>query len=194
MAIPAHRLYPILALTLLAALTLWLARVSAPEDPRERAGSREKADFIAEQARLTSFDVDGRMRYELLAERITHYPQTDITTLLQPRLEQRADGGVLYLQSAHGELRQRGDEVWLSGDVRVRRIDHDDPRPMTLVSETLTLWPDDHRAHTATPVVITRGGSVVRATGMTADNIFGTLELDGRVYATMPRQPRNPRP
>ncbi len=191
MNIPAHRLYPIVALTLLAGATLWLARVSAPEEERAPLIERGKPDFIAEGTRLLSFDASGRQRYELLADRISHYPGTDVTVLDNPRLFQESDGRRLRLTADTAEAYREGEEVLMHGNVRGLRSGLPGEGDSSFTSETLTVWPDDERALSRSPVVLTRGSTVIHASGMQADNIFGTLLLDGRVNATMPRRGRN---
>lgn len=191
MAIPAHRLYPVVALALLAGATLWLARISAPDDERAPVIERGKPDFVAEGTRLLSFDANGQLKYELIADRITRYPGTDVTVLDNPRLHQESGGRRLQLTANAAEAYREGEEVLMRGNVRGRRSGLPGEGDATFLSETLTLWPDDERALSRSPVVLTRGSTVIRAKGMKADNIFGTLLLDGRVNATMPRRGRD---
>ncbi|MBC9073558.1 LPS export ABC transporter periplasmic protein LptC [Thauera sp. CAU 1555] len=191
MNIPAHRLYPIVALTLLAGATLWLARISAPEEERVPLIERGKPDFVAVNSRLLSFDASGRQRYELLADRITRYPGTDVTVFDNPRLHQESNGRRLQLTADTAEAFREGEELLLRGNVRGRRSGLAGEPDATFVSETLRVWPNDERARSRSPVVLTRGNTVIHANGLKADSIFGTLLLDGRVNATMPRRGRN---
>ncbi|AVZ79994.1 LPS export ABC transporter periplasmic protein LptC [Zoogloeaceae bacteirum Par-f-2] len=191
MRVPAHRLYPVIALALLAGGTYWLARISAPEDDSPRPAERGKPDFVATGARLQGFDANGRERYELLADRISHYPGTDVSLFDKPRLIQRAsDGRRLFLTADSGEAYRQGDEVRMRGNVRGRRSGLAGQADDTLSTETLTVWPKDERVLSRSPVVLTRGNTVIHAQGLQADNIFGTLRLTGQVYATLPRSNR----
>ncbi|AUM00768.1 MAG TPA: LPS export ABC transporter periplasmic protein LptC [Pseudothauera hydrothermalis] len=191
MRVPAHRLYPVIALALLAGGTYWLARISAPEDDNPRQTERGKPDFVATGARLQGFDANGRERYELLADRISHYPGTDVSLFDNPRLTQRAsDGRRLFLTADSGEAYQQGDEILMRGNVRGRRSGLAGQADDTLSTETLTVWPKDERALSRSPVVLTRGNTVIHAQGLQADNIFGTLRLTGQVHATLPRSNR----
>ena len=79
-----------------------------------------------------------------------------------------------------------GEQVDLSGEVKVRRPGTADALPLTLDSETLTVWPDANRAQTDSAVLLTRGSGRASAQGMRADNLFGTLELIGEVKTLMP--------
>ena len=58
--------------------------------------------------------------------------------------------------------------------------------PLTLESETLTVWPDNHRARSDSPVDLAQGRATASALGLRADNLFGTLELVGKVRVQLP--------
>jgi lipopolysaccharide export system protein LptC len=189
----AYQLYPVIALVALAAATLWLERITREAAPRPASESRNIPDFTAEQTRLVSFDEDGRQRYELLADRITNYPQSAVTELDRPRLRYDSDGRELQITARNGEVTEGGEKVFLTGEVRARRQAGPGTPEMTFASETLTVWPEDERAETRDPVVLTQGVSTAHANGLKSDNLFGTLDLLGAVRVHMPRSPRTPR-
>lgn len=185
------RLYPLIALIVLAGATIWLERVTREEESARADKVRSDPDFTAEQTRLISFDADGRQRYELLADRITNYPQPGVTELDRPRLRYDVDGRELRLAAEKGEVLDGGTEVLLTGKVRGVRVAAPGSPEMTFASETLRVWPDDQRAVTDDPVVLTQGPSTAHAEGMKSDNLFGTLDLIGSVRVHMPRTARN---
>jgi lipopolysaccharide export system protein LptC len=79
MRVDTWRLYPVFALALLAGGSIWLERITRIEDPvtsLEQTGP----DFIAHDTRVTGFGADGAQRYELVAERLEHFPAGDIMT------------------------------------------------------------------------------------------------------------------
>jgi lipopolysaccharide export system protein LptC len=184
------QLYPVFALVVLAGGTLWLERVTRGEDPAVRTEIRRDPDFTAEQTRLISYGADGQQRYELLADRITNYPLSEITELDRPQLRYQSEGRELRISAKTGEVLKAGDEVLLSGEVRVRRAAAPGSPEMTFASETLRVWPDDERAETSVPVILTQGDTTTHAGGMKADNLFGTLDLLGGVTVHMPRTSR----
>ncbi|AKU10547.1 hypothetical protein AzCIB_0642 [Azoarcus sp. CIB] len=186
-----QQLYPLAGLIIVAGASLWLERVTTDDEARPSSRTRQEPDFVAEQTRLIAFDRTGRQHYELLADKITHHPQTDATTLERPRLRYEVDGRELHLSSQQGEVLREGEEVRLAGDVRARREAAQDSPEMTLASASLTIWPDEERAATSDPVAITQGASTAHANGMKSDNIFGTLELIGNARVQIPRTNRN---
>lgn len=190
MTLPIDRLYPVIALAVLAGVTLWLERVTQSDAPRTVAELREHPDFIGEGVRLISFDEEGKQHYELIADKVTHYPASDLTDLDMPRLRYDAQEGEVRVSAARGQSRAAGEEIHLAGDVHVIREGLTGAPDLTLTSPTLTVWPDDERAETSDPVVLTRGDSVARGNGMKADSLFGKLELIGDARVVMPPSSR----
>lgn len=184
------RLYPVIALVVLAGGTIWLERVTRDQDVARTKEERRDPDFIAEETRLTSFDAAGRESYVLLADRITSYPASDITELTRPRLTYDMDGRELRIVAKTGEVLAGGEEVLLKGDVHVHRVPAPGIAELTVATQSLRVWPDDRRAVSNEPVVLTRDASTAHGDGMKADNLFGTLELIGSVRVTMPRSTR----
>lgn len=191
MPLSLDRLYPLIAVAILAGATLWLERVTRSDEARPAAEARQFPDFIGEQIRLIRFDESGVQRYELFAEKLTHYPLGDITELDAPRLRYDTPDGELRIGAKWAESRQGGEVLWLVGDVEVFRQGLPGNTDLTLTSNTLTVWPDDQRAETSDPVVLTRDDSIARGNAMKADNLFGTLQLIGNTSVLLPRSSRN---
>lgn len=187
----AYRLYPVIALALLAGVSVWLERISRPEDAQVETRPQSGPDFTAESARIVGYGVDGDRRYELVAERIAHYPQGDTTQLALPRLTLYAEGRITRVSAMRGEVSPGGERVDLANAVRVRR-DGEGSSGLSLDTETLAIWPDDHRAETGSPVELAQGRSTATALGMRANNLFGTLELIGQARVHMPRRQGKP--
>ena len=179
-----ERLFPLIALILLALSTAWLEWMSRPPATETERAVRVDPDFIGEDIRMTQFNADGSPRYELIAERVVNYPHSGITDFELPRLRYQTDDGELRVTAEHGESHDEGEILYLSGDVFVHRVATPGNPEFTLRSDTLTVWPDTQRAATDDPVVLTRNNSVAHGEGMRADNLYGTLELlgDARVH------------
>ncbi|MDX5364065.1 MAG: LPS export ABC transporter periplasmic protein LptC [Pseudazoarcus pumilus] len=182
------RFYPIIALAFLAAGTLWLERVTrAPEIVQQ--ADRTHPDFIGDNVRVARFDTDGRLAYELDADRITHYPASDITDLERPHLRYHSERGETSAMAARGETGPDGEVVDLRGEVVVLRKSHDGD-DLIIESETLSVWPDAQKASTDSPVVLKNGNITAYGDGMRADNLAGTLDLVGAARVLMPSSRR----
>ena len=112
--------------------------------------------------------------------------QGDITRLEQPRLRMNNESRETRISAEHAEVSPGGEQVDLRGTVRVHRPGVANDPALSLDSETLTVWPDSYRAHTDSPVQLRRGTTRADALGMRADDLFGTLELIGKVRVNMP--------
>ncbi len=187
-----HNLYPVIALALLAAATVWLERITRVAEAPAAALAADKPDFTADHTRILGFGEDGRQRYELVADRLIHFPVSDITALEQPRLLMYSEGREVRLDSVSGEVSPGGEQVDLAGDVHVWRSGDPGRSETTFASEKLRVWPDENRAETDTPVVLTQGETRATALGMRADNLFGVFDLLGDVKVNMPRRQRKP--
>lgn len=188
----AYRLYPLIALALLAGASIWLERISRDDAPAAVAHEQTGPDFVAEQARVVGFGADGSQRYELVSERMAHFPQGDITRIALPRLVMYSENRSTRITAMQGEVSPGGERVDLSRDVRVRRGGDGSSTELSLDTETLSVWPDDHRAESQSPVTLVQGRSTAQALGLRANNLFGTLELIGQARVHMPRRQGNP--
>lgn len=185
----AEQLYPIVVLAILAGVTLWLERSTREPDTPAATINAADPDFIAETARLVSFDAHGARHYELISDRISHFPRRELSLLETPRLDVVREGMTTTVTARKGEARAGGDEIFLQDDVHVRRTAPGGV-PLELEARSLTVWPDDERAQSGEPVVIRQGGGVARGDGLRADNLFGTLELIGAASMTIPPRSR----
>lgn len=186
-----ERLLPIIALVVLASLTIWLERITRPDEVAEVI-QRTDPDFIGHDIRLVSFDAQGLPRYELLAERVTHYPVSDISDYVEPRLRYTLEeGGELNIRSKQGETYDGGESILLTGDVVIHRSPTKAAAELQVDAETLLYWPDTQQAASDDPVRIRRANSIAHGDGLRADNIMGTLELLGNTSVEMPRGPKN---
>lgn len=186
-----YRLYPLIAVALLAAASIWLERLSRGPDATPERSSNTVPDFIAEQTRIVGFGKDGDQRYALESDRMTHFPGADITHVERPRLELVSGESLLSVNADHGEVSSGGERVDFTGNVDAQRTGRPGQSGITFASERLTVWPDEHRAETTVPVRLTQGPTTALANSLRADNLFGTLDLIGKARVTIPRRQGN---
>lgn len=184
----AYRLYPLIALTVIAGASLWLDRATRVEEPSADGTVQTGPDFSATQTRIVGYAKDGSQRYELLADKLSHFPADDTTQLERPRLTVFRDDTEFHVTALSGKVSPGGEQVDLAGDVLARRTRAAGLPELTLRTEALSVWPDPQRAHTDQPVRLTQGNTTANALGMESDNLFGTLNLTGQVKVHMPRR------
>lgn len=181
----ASSLFPLLMLLLLAALTFWLNQVVQRDMPR--APLRHDPDYWVERFELRRFDPAGKLQHTLVAEKLLHYPDDDTTIVTAPRItyhrQPRTD-----ISARLAYINRDGREIDLVDEVRaVRQGALKSSPPTVLETRTMKIFPDEERAGTTDPVVITQGESVINGRGLERDNRSGITVLRGRVTATLHR-------
>ena len=64
----SHSLFPVIVLTLLAGVSVWLDRVTQQDPVAKTDKTRHEADFSAERITLHRFDPTGKVQYILVAD------------------------------------------------------------------------------------------------------------------------------
>jgi len=175
----------VLILSITAALGWWLSR--GPEDllfiPKPTL--RHEPDYILEDFTLTSAGDDGLPRYRMTGAMMTHYPDTEVAQVEQPRLEFITVAGERWIITAiHAQAEQKGDFVKLRGEVSVFRDDHvrQGQGPIqSLKTESLDVHVAEGYAETDEDVVITQSFGVTRAQGLRINFRQRHLYLKSRV-------------
>lgn len=182
-----HRLYPLIALGVLAAVSLWLERVSRPVAQALPTTLSSGPDMIVERFSVHRFDPAGRLQYELSARTMRHFPGDGHTDLEQPKLRFYGVERTSHASAETGSVSNRGETVRLEGDAIVVREATADKPQGEIRSEALTIWPDSEKVESSVPVTYVEGASTVKAATLSADNLLGTLQLGGGVKATFAR-------
>ena len=188
-----YRIYPVVIVALLAAGSIWLEHMTRAPESAATADNDRAPDFVADQVRILGFAEDGKLRYQLDSPRMVHLPATDSTSVDQPRLLFVSQARHLRVNADHGEVGPKGERVDLDGNVETERESNPGEAPLRLLSEKLTVWPQEQRAVSTVPVRITQGDTSADAKNFSADNIFGLMKLSGNVRMSLPpRTRRNP--
>src|SRR5687768_18034690 len=86
-------LFPFVLLALLAALTFWLDRIVQPPAAAGPGRMRHDPDYVVDGLSAVRMDEQGRVKHTLRAQRMTHFPDDDVTVLVQPKFVTYAEGG-----------------------------------------------------------------------------------------------------
>ena len=122
MKLSATRLFPLLLMLSLAALTFWLERIVREDEGAHPSLRRHDPDYIIDHLKHTRFNSLGAVESTLAAAKMLHYPDDDTTDLIAPHLVQtKPNEPRVTLTADRGALSQDGEEVFLYGDVLVVR-------------------------------------------------------------------------
>ena len=179
-------LFPIGILLVLAGLTFWLRYASELPGTRHDGQFRHDPDYIVSDATLRKIDQTGRLQYTLKATDIRHYPDDDSSELLRPNLVYlSAKKPTVTMSAERGHLSKDAEQVDLYGNVRITRAATAKDPELVAMTPELTVLPDDEKAFTRQPVLITQGKSWVKGVGMQVDNRAQTYVLESQAFAVL---------
>jgi lipopolysaccharide export system protein LptC len=174
------RLFPVVVMASLAALTFWLDRATQPEEARRGSVGRHDPDYIVDQFEVKRFDVAGALQHTLVAQKMLHYPDDESTEVIAPRLTyHRTPPTQVFADKAW--LDKDGKHVRLEGNVNVVKTGVDGRPPTKFITSVLYAVPDDEFAHTDVPVTISEGQSVITGTAFETSGKTNVSVLYGRV-------------
>ena len=179
-------IFPLTILLALTALTFWLRYATELSSPRHDGKNRHDPDYIVTDSTLRKLDNNGNLRYTLHTAEIRHYPDDDTTDLVKPNVVYlHATKPPVTLSAERGHMNKAAKQVDLFGDVRIIRAESAKDPAMTAFTPDLTVFPDDEKAFTKSPVLITQGKSWVKGVGMQVDNRAQTYVLESQAFALL---------
>ena len=179
-------LFPIVLLGSLAGLTSWLRYASQLPEIRNDGKHRHDPDYIVTNATIRKIDQTGKLQYTLKAADIRHYPDDDTTDLVTPNLVYlSAKSPTVTLTANTGHVSQNNERVDLKDDVRIHRAATKKDEAMIGTTSELTIFPDEEKAFTKAPVLMTQGQSWVKGIGLQMDNRAQTYILESQARASL---------
>jgi lipopolysaccharide export system protein LptC len=181
---------PLLLMALLALGTWWLVKnTPLPEAAPLAAPLRHVPDYTMTNFTVQRFAVDGSLSSQIEGDVLRHYPDTDTLEIDNPRIRANAPDGGLTLASARQALSNGdGSEVQLQGAARVLRqpagTAPGSAEVLEFRGEFLHAFLQTERLRSHLPVVVTRGGTQLRADSLEYNHLDRVLDLKGRVRAS----------
>jgi len=131
-------------------------------------------DLFMTHASISQINEEGSLTSKISADRFTHYPLTDVTTLELPRVALYTPNltGPWTISSDKGRLlgvsvyRKQSVELWSA--VRAEKS-NPDGSTTTFVTDTLNVYPSENLAESETPVTIFIGNTQTRAARLRAN-------------------------
>lgn len=179
-------LFPLTLLLTLAALTFWLRYASELPDARRDGKYRHDPDYIINNATLRKLDNTGQLTYTLKSPEIRHYPDDDSTELRLPILiHQSPKRPTITMSADDGHMSSKGEQVDLPGNVRIHRAATGKDAEMVVTAPQLSILPDEEKAYTRHPVLMTQGNSWIKGVGFRMDNRARTYLLEAQARASL---------
>ncbi len=156
------------AALLVAALGYWNLSPEGFNQQPQTATADNAIDFYASSTYTVQYQADGKLHYELTADKVEHIKASDITLMTAPNMNLFRGSELPWkIRSERGEVSPGGVEVELIDKVRVERTDAKG-RPTILTTSRLTVFPDKEYAQTQQAVRIDAANGVTTAQGMKA--------------------------
>jgi LPS export ABC transporter protein LptC len=153
--------------------------------------------YAARDAQLIETGYDGRERYRLNARVIRQRTESGVIELEDLAMNYHVESGgevsgesasaavvsadVWHLTSDRGEVRADGDDVELTGNVRIVGPAPGTGEPLSLTTENIRVNTPTQFIETSAPVKLRWSGHELDARGMQADLKAGTLRLESDV-------------
>jgi len=134
-------------------------------------------DYYAINAHSVQYLPDGKVQYEMTADKVEHLKATEVTLVTTPDLHMyRGTQYPWHVQSVRAEVNPDGSEVELIDKVRVARTD-EKQRETIITTTRMTVFPQKQYAQTEQAVRIDGAGGTTTGKGMKAYLKDGRMDL-----------------
>lgn len=188
---------PLACMAVLALGSYWVVRSAPPADvPTPVRAQRHDPDYFMDDFAVKTFDAAGRMRSEVMGDKVRHYPDTQWLEIDGIRIRSfDAKGNLTTASADRGVTNEDGSEVQLIGHALVVRetgagAADKSSASMRYSGDFLHAFMNTERLKSHKPVELQRGNDHFSADSMEFDNVEQVLRLDGRVRGTLVPTPQ----
>lgn len=176
-------LFPLVVLSVLALITFWIDHTVKLPSLKNGMNAGHRVDYFLENFVTTKTDIHGNLRHILAATEMRHYSDNDSTELVRPRFTQYGENKpYTQIEGQQGFVSADGEMVEFKGNVIVVRQAFEGRGEMRLTTDYLKMFPNEEKAITDRPVVITQAPhTVISGVGMTYDKSDKSFTLLNRV-------------
>lgn len=175
---------PLILLLILALVTFWLDHMTRPPEYVQDENLNLNPDYIVEELSGFRMDYEHQIQRKFTAHKLFHFLDSEVTQLEQVSFT-NADpkNPLMRLYANRAEVINKGEDVYLTGNVTAVRGTDEDNGNITLVTDFLHLIPKENLVKTDQPVTISRFDTTIKATGLEFDNRVGMIQLLSSVRA-----------
>lgn len=176
------QLFPVIVLTILAALSFWLQSTVDRGETKNDGKLRHDPDAMADNFVVRRFDQTGHIKYRLTGPHFVHFPDDDTSEVTSPTLiSYRPGNPPVTITSDHAKVTAKGETVFLWDNVVLTRTGTPQRPELVARMPELTAQPDAGTAFTSSAIEVTQGQSRLTAVGAQIDNNKLTLLLQSQV-------------
>ena len=185
---------PVMLMALLAIGTWWLVKNTVPpSDDRPIVAPRHEPDYEMRHFSVQRYTPAGTLEAQIEGEALRHYPDTDTLEIDNVRLRAIDNENRTSVATAHHAItNSEATEVQLIGQAEVVREASATEAAIYFRSEFLHAFLEAERVFSNKPVVVTQGGTEVRAEGMEYTHSDGMIRFTGRARAVFDPRPSRP--
>lgn len=167
----------VLAIIVLGAIVFYLLDSATDEDVLDISRllelSEQEYDYFMANVDSMHYTLDGRADYRFRADRVTHFPNPEVSLIDAPRfILFQEDQSAWRINALSGRLEMDPDRnqerLVLVDDVIIDGITAQG-RPVRITTDALTLWPEDGDMRTDRDVLLESDGFITTSQGLFAD-------------------------
>lgn len=175
--------YTIILLTTISlgsAYALFFAQKITPQPTR--VSTSTQPDFFMTTASYTDFNQEGEIHSQIATAKITHFANNDSYFFENPYLLIFSPDQMPWIITAKNGKSEHGKEkVYLWDNVLLHQDASKKNSETTITTTALTVYPLSKTATTDKPITINQGGSIMTATGASADFKVSKVSLLSKV-------------
>ena len=149
--------------------------------------AKSEPDYIVEQFSFVKMTPEGKPRYIITGDKLTHHPDTDTADVLRPVVQSIAPPAPpMTMTGQTGRIDQVKNIVDMAGNVVIERPSAPQWPHLRLKTEALTILTDEDKLRTDLAVEMISDATVVTGVGMLADRAANNVDLYNRVHIFYP--------
>ncbi len=179
-----HISFPLILFIFLVLLTFWLDRITRPPEQTRDDDLYRNPDYIVEDLSGIRVEYERAVQRKFTAKKLFHYLNENVTQMEQISfVNSEPEKPLIRLQADRAEMRNKGENIFLTKNVTAIRGTDDEKGKIILVTNFLHLIPDENLVKTDQSVTISRLHTTINAIGMELNNHTGMIQLLAQVKA-----------
>ncbi len=162
---------------LATSLSTWSILISNAETPTETINPNQLDGYMVDVT-ATMLNKEGMPAFSLVTPQMIHYPENDTTDIKTPRVTLfRKSPQPWFIDADFAKSTHGINEIHFWRHVIIHHPSDTTNPKTTLLTESLTIFPDQQIAQTNLPVTFIQPDTTVHGVGMLANLNLGTIQL-----------------